>query len=414
MLIEQVPDQRRRNLTILLAANVVLGVVGFATSTISSRMLGTVGRGELAAIQNIPNLLAAFAALGAGEAALYLVARHPRAARPITLRAIRIAAVGGCAGALIGWFVLPLVLDDSGTITSARMILPLVAVVPLYLASYQTLRALGRPGLWSAFRIVSACSWLAILGVSVVADYSSPRGLAIAFAVAQGLLALVAVGLVRWYDDRDTAPAQTTRRLLRYGIPSSLVTLPQTLNLRLDQVLLASAVPRSQLGIYVAGVSWSWVVAPPFQAFAQWLLPRLAGLEPVEAIERARKSAWLGLGMTVVVAVIAVPVTGVLFDLVMGDDFEAGTRTAQILVVAGAVSGLMVVLEEIHRGLGRPTVVLGAEIAGLAITVVLLVLLVPRHGIAGAAWASVSAYSLICAVLALALWRTTRRPASAG
>jgi len=75
-------------------------------------------------------------------------------------------------------------------------------------------------------------------------------------------------------------------------------------------------------------------------------------------------------------------------------------------MVAGMVSGVQIVLEDVHRGRGHPGVAMTAEVVGLVETVALLATLLGPYGLAGAAVASVASYSLIVTVLVVALLRS--------
>ena len=405
----------RRTFAVLLAANVSMGFIGFGTSSLAARLLSPAGRGELAAVQNIPNLLAILASLGLGEAALYQASRQPLATKAIVRRALGLTIYGSIGMFLVGLVVLPLALSSHTTRTSALLSMPIVFIVPAYMVAHQPLRSIGHPVKWAGFRVSVACSWLAILSVAWLLHYRNARGVALVYIGAQGVVAVVALVLARRYpNEQEPSEPRLNRSLLRYGIPSSLVALPQVLNLRLDQILLTGIVARSDLGVYVAAVSWSWVTAPPFQALAQMALPRLA----TTPVDKRRRMVSLILaiafGGAALTVAIMVPLTAHIFPLVMGSQYKAGVSVAQLLVVAGAVSGLVVVIEEVHRGLGRPFSVLAAEIAGVTITITLLLLLLHSYGIKGAAWVSILAYSIVVLGLLVLLPGTLRRAEQGG
>lgn len=407
----------RNSFVLLLSANLALGVFGFATSTLSARLLGTSGRGELAAIQNVPNLLAILAGLGLGEAALYFTSRQPNAARWFVRRGVRLTLFGALPAMVVGAVVLPFVIDGHRTVVAAELSLPVVLIVPMFMVAHQPLRGIGRIALWTGFRISIAVAWLSILLVATVADVRSAMGVALAYVGAQALIALVALAITKHYPagEQPHDGPELSRRMLRYGIPSSLVALPQVLNLRLDQVLLASLVVRSQLGLYVAAVSWSWIAAPPFQALAQLALPRLAAAtDPTHRRRMTRLVVLIALGGALASVAVLIPVTQFAFPLVMGSDFRAGTGVARLLVVAGTISGVVVVVEEVIRGLGRPIFVLASEGIGLAITIGLLFAVLPRYGIRGAAVVSIAAYSLVLTCLLVLLPRALRSSSIVG
>lgn len=401
----------RRVLVLLVGTNALMGLIGLVTSSLSVRLLGTDGRGELAAIQNLPHLLAVVGGLGMGDAALFYTARSQADIAAIVRKALLISTAASLAFALLGVAVVQLVLDDP-TRSSARWYLPMVVLIPTLAVLHQPFRAIGRIGLWSVFRTGPAVGWLVILLVASLAHWDHPKTVALLFLAAH--VVLVAGGLLalRWYPraiGKDNL-VPSRRKLLRYGLPSGLVGLPQVLNLRLDQIVMVGVVSRSELGLYAAAASWSTLASPVFIGLGQLALPRLASTHlPDETRRLTRRFLLLALALAAAALLVAVPLTPTLFPLVMGDEVRSGVHVAQLLMVAGIVSGLQVVLEEIHRGRGDPGVAMVAEIVGLVSTIVLLVLLLGPFRLVGAAVASVSSYSLIVVVLAVVLARRSRR-----
>ncbi len=67
----------RKAAFITVGANGLIAALAFCTGSLSARLLGVQGRGELAAIQMWPSAVAGFAALGLPEAGVYFAARDP-------------------------------------------------------------------------------------------------------------------------------------------------------------------------------------------------------------------------------------------------------------------------------------------------------------------------------------------------
>ena len=57
------------------------------------------------------------------------------------------------------------------------------------------------------------------------------------------------------------------------GLPSMLNVLPQTLNLRLDQMLMTAALEPALLGLYVVAVAWSGILSPLVSAVGRVVPP---------------------------------------------------------------------------------------------------------------------------------------------
>jgi O-antigen/teichoic acid export membrane protein len=399
-----------RSVLPLLLGNIMLGVLGLATAICASQLLGSDGRGELAARQNIATLLAVFGSIGLGEATVYFSARAPSATRQITRRCLLLSSVG-IVGAIAVAVVLILVLiDDADTRVGALWYLLIIPVTVVFTIAYQPLRSLGRMTAWISFRLGITTGWLACLLLGLLLDRPSPQLMAMSFCGVMTIAAALALWQARSYPADAPEARPPDRELLRYGIPAAFVAIPQSINLRLDQVLLVGLVSRDELGIYVAAVGWSWIALPVFTAFAQFVLPKVAGMDAAGRDRwRTRTPKIVGLLGVVTFLGLVIP-TRVLFARVMGQEFEDGVNVATLMLMAGTLNGVLLVLEELAKGLGHPRWVLVAEIVGMSVTVCMLAVLLAPFGIVGAAWASILGYATVSLVLLVQLRR--HRPGS--
>ena len=103
-------------------------------------------------------------------------------------------------------------------------------------------------------------------------------------------------------------------------------------------------------------------------------------------------------------------VTPVVLPLVFGRAFAPAVPSALILVAAGAVLAVGNLSGDILRGLGAPRWPLFSQLAGLPVTAGLLVLLLPRWSIAGAAVTSLVAYAVAAAVGVVGIRQACRMP----
>jgi O-antigen/teichoic acid export membrane protein len=183
------------------------------------------------------------------------------------------------------------------------------------------------------------------------------------------------------------------------------------LNLRLDQMLMAALLPAHTLGLYVVAVTWSNAVAPFPNALANVLFPQTAAqIVPEDRHRVFAKGIRLAVLSTLSVAAVVVVVTPWVLPLLFGAAFAAAIPAALIMVGASAIAAVNMVLEEGLRGLGRPVAVLWAELCGLAVTVVALLILLRPLGIVGAALASVCGYSAVLVTLVLVSRTLTHYP----
>ena len=387
-----------------LGANLALALLGFITGPLVARLLGPGGRGELAAIQTLPSFIASLAMLGLPDAVVYFSAREPGQAGTFWLSGTTLSLLAAPVFFGVGYAIMPLALaaQSPSTIAAGRVYLLLIPVFALSGMALQTLR--GRRDLlaWNLFRIAPGLCWLALLlFVATGHGRSAPGWLATHYLVIQGLLIVPVVLLVMRRIRGPFRPqASVFRPMLRFGLPSVGGSVPQALNQRLDQMLMAALLGPHALGLYAVAVTWSSAMSPALSAFGMVAFPHVAAQTSDESkAHSALLTTRLASLAAACLTVVLYAVTPLFLPLIFGADFGESVMSARILVVAAGFLGLSLVLEDTLRGLGQPTAVLKSEAIGLVFTVALLAVLLGPLGIVGAAIASLCGYSATAAVL---------------
>ncbi len=391
------------------STNMLLAALGMASGVVAARLLGPQGRGELSAIQTWPGFIALLAVMGMPEAVVYNAAKAPERAGRFLASAIVIGFAAGLPLMCLGYALMPTMLraQRPEIVAAGRWYLFIVLVLASEGMMTHPLRGRGDFVAWNAMRVLPLLGWLAVLAVAWAARRSQPTFVAAGALIAQALLIVPFAAVVRRRVPGPFLPdVQRMPAMLRYGLPCTLAGVPQTLNLRLDQMLMAALVAPLDLGLYVVAVAWSGAVAPLLNALAATLMPTVAsaadGDEAARRIAAGTRMAAL-LGCTLWIALSAVTPAAIV--VLFGARFKAAVPAALVLVPAGAVLGFNLVLEEGLRGMGRPQAVLRAELAGLPVTAATLALTLRPLGIMGAALSSLLGYSTVAAVLLLSVRR---------
>ncbi|WP_406699010.1 polysaccharide biosynthesis C-terminal domain-containing protein [Singulisphaera sp. Ch08] len=395
-------------------ANLAQGLIGLATGVTAARLLGPQGRGELASIQTWPLLLASLAMIGMPEAVVYFASRSRERAGQYLATALVMVLGAGVAMGIAGWWLMPWLLhaQSPAIIHAARLFLPIIALYAIAGLPHHMLRALGAWRSWNLFRLLPSLLWMGVL----LAAFLSPR---LASPIILSKLALTTtfvtiIPLVLVLRRQSCGPyvprGEYVRPLVHYGLPSMLNVLPQTLNLRLDQMMMTAALEPTLLGLYVIAVAWSGMLSPLVSSVGTVLFPHLSAIGD----HRQQRATMLGIARRLVVAVVVLTIvllilTPFVFPLLFGSRFNAAIPAALILVVASGFSTLNSTFEASLQGLGRPMGVLVAEVVGLVMTLVLLLVLLPPFGIVGAAIASLVAYMMTTILLVAQLSRVLRQ-----
>jgi O-antigen/teichoic acid export membrane protein len=391
-------------MAITVTGNGITSLLFLASGMLAARLLGPKGRGELAAIQMWGLFLGTFALIGMPDALNYFTARTPGRSGSYAASAVVLALLGGIPLLGLAYLMMPLLLSaqNASTISAARLYLLVGITAMLGQVPLNALRGRSDFVVWNALRVAGAVLSLMPVILAWLFHNRTAGFVATAHLIFWGVLysALILI-VLRW---RVSGPYQVKTRdwkpMLAFGLPSAVTVLPQTLNLRLDQMLMAGMFAPRLLGFYAVSVAWAATIGPLFQSVAIVLSPHIAShsvrTEQVSLLARVlRLGVPLAIGTSGLVALI----TPWGLPLIFGNRFTSSIPAGIVLVFAGAVLGINQMLEEGLRGLGAPKAVMWSEVGGLAVTFALLALLLHPMGIMGAALASLLGHSAVAVQL---------------
>ena len=391
------------NTIFTVAANLTIAALGMGTGIIAARLLGAQGRGELAAIQTWPSFIGALAMMGMPEAIIYHSARDSGAAGEYLGSGILLAMIASLPFMPVAYSMMPVLLHaQSPTIIRAArwylFIVPIYATVGML---HNPLRGRNDFVPWNILRICPLLTWIVVLALAWIFGCTTPTFLAGANLAGLSALLAPSILIVRRRIPGPFFPDyRKLGSMLRYGIPCVTTKVPQVLNLRLDQMLMAAILPPQQLGLYVVAVAWSSASEPLIGAVGAAILPSVASAnKPQDAARRFGEGARIASLLAFATGAALAIATPVGIAVLFGAQYRGSISAALILVPAGAVLGLNYVLQEGLRGLGQPYAVLQAEFMGLAVTALALVLMLRPLGITGAALSSLLGYSTVTAGL---------------
>ncbi len=230
------------------------------------------------------------------------------------------------------------------------------------------------------------------LGVfGVVASWVA-AGFAVAFAVAPEILR-------RWQanlDRRVFAP------MVRYGFPLAVNMLAVRVFSFADRWLLARLGSLSAAGAYSAAVRIAGVVAMVLVPVRYAWTARMFHMYKSGTLRAQLPHLWRQLagGMAVVASAVAI-LSREFFSLMVGPGYEVGARVVPIIAAAFFIDALVLIADAGVYVTGRTVIIPVYTAFAAAANIALNVILIPRYGVFGAAFASVVAYAL----LLFLLWR---------
>ena len=380
---------------VLLLDRVVRMVVGLVVGAIVARHLGVAAYGQIAFVTATVAFAQSLAQLGLDGLVVKRFIDSPESRGQLfgTALALRLGA------GILAWAVLVATMALSGTAVDA---LTLVAVY----GSILVIPALDVADLWFQARQQSP---RVVIGRNVVFLFFAVvrlllvwSGCSVAAFVVVMALELLVAGLVAWVALRasgglgqaSSTSIDTARSLLASSWPLVISGLLVTTYMKLDQILIADILGQAQLGIYAAALRLSEVW--------QFLSVTLVGVA-APAIAKARKDSlalyeqrlvklfravfWFGVCIAALVSVLAGP----MILLAFGADFA---RAGDVLAVhiwhipvmfLGSAAGVWMINE------GLTKMYLIRAFIGAAVSVSLNLVLLPRIGIMGSAFAAIAA-----------------------
>lgn len=392
--------------TALLNAASVL--VSAATGVLLARLLGPDGRGDYAAVTAFFGLSLVVFEIGLPAALVFLVSRQRDRAGSYTGTTTTLLLVLSLIG---GAFVAvsALLLPGGSADRQSALLLASACVVARF-AGTPAIFALQALSLtrWNLVRLAQPLLFAALLAATALAlELTVTRVIAV-LGVSLGLQ-----GVLAWYfffrlsRSRLRFSKAHIRPLFRFGSMNLASAVPNSVNGRFDQVLLALLVAPAALGQYAVAVTLSLLVSPLAFAFGNVAFPRIAGGgDPIAVAREALRGSFLvaivGVAAVVAAAPIAVP-------LLYGPGFGDVPRLLLILAPGAAFFVVNQVLGDLLRGLGRPSLVAWCEWIGVVLTVAGLLLLVPYVGSYGAAVTSTITYAGVHVLLRFAVRGEQRR-----
>jgi O-antigen/teichoic acid export membrane protein len=196
------------------------------------------------------------------------------------------------------------------------------------------------------------------------------------------------------------------QRMAAFGSLSYMSLLLDLVTVRLDIILLNSMTSTAAAGVYSVAVAVGARLASIPQIVAYVVFHRTSARElgtgaRTAQILRLAALALVGGGIAMAVfgSVLVVPL--------YGPGFAAAVPALWVMIPAMGIWGLYRLLASDVEGRGRPGLVSMSSLVATVTIVALDLSWIPQHGILGAAWASLVAYSVALAVAACTFCHVT-------
>ena len=345
-----------------------------------------------------------------GVAVASRLAEHAVELRGLVLRAFALACVLGPVGTVLifawGWLT-----DDVG---AGIALLAGLALTPnvIWQTVSGVLLGVARVRLWNYVQALTPLATLVGMLVLVVALGGGVRAALLAWLLANVLTASFALVAARGLWTPLALPRLADRHgraILRLALVMGAVQVVSLVSYRVELYILNRYEGLSEVGVYSIAVQAGealWLIAA---AVATAVTAPAVHETEARAARLIARAAARGLALTTAAAVALGLVAPFAIPLIFGEDFAGASVPLALLlpgVVVYAPVSILVVYLSVRRG--RPRLSLAVSVLGLVVTTALALVLIPRHGGAGAAVASTIGYAAGAALALLFFVRLAR------
>ncbi len=364
----------------ILAINVLTGMI-------TARNLGPGGRGEQAALILWPEFLANVVTLGIPSALVYNLRRYPEERNKFFSAAVIICTVLSISSAIVGLLFLPKWLSQypPEMIRVAQLFMPIVPIFLLAQLFAVSLEASSQFAISNIGKYMMPVGTLIILVGLVVTDNMTSYTAAMAYILPGIVVFLSRVAYLRQiFKFQWSGLTRAYRRLVSYGVRSYGVELVKTLSGQLSQVVIVGLLSSSNLGVYVVALNLSRMMTVFQTSFVTVLFPTVAGRPKQEVVALTSRAVRVSLAMTCCAGIVVSLLAPLVLDALYGEKFLAGIAVFRILLVEVIISGTVWVFLQAFMAVGKPGFVTLLQGLGVAISVPLMLVLIPIYGMEGA------------------------------
>jgi O-antigen/teichoic acid export membrane protein len=410
----RLPDRLRGGVARVLVANVGARLGALAALALGTLLVARTGGasavGIYALLRVLPGLVGVVLSLGLPGAVTFFSAGPHARDRRLAMTIVTMMLAGGVVGTLVWAAGVPLAGHRlfPGLSTGLLLIGGTTVLTQLMVATAKSCSQ-GSDDLPGANLVILNEELMFLPAYGLLWTFGADGFTAVVIGLLAADVLAFAWGWARlarrgFFRGAERPSYQLGRSVAAYGLRQQVGGVMTLLNLRLDFILLSLMAGPAVLGVYAIASKMAELLKIPGMALTYVLYPQYArdGASAAAKVRRLIPKATLLIAGA---AVPLVPLTAVIIPLAYGDAFRGAVVPAQIIVVGLVLDGVGGVITGYLYGVGRPGLNSWAMGAGLAITVVLDLALIPAHGATGAAIASAVAYlGSSVALIAFFIW----------
>ncbi len=365
----------------------ILGTTLFS-GVVTARNLGPAGRGIQGAMMMWPGLLAGLLTLGIPVGIKYQARKHQGEQASLFSAALVIGLALGIIAMLIGIVGIPhwIAKYDERSIRFAQylMIFAPLTVLMFILSAILEVNF----DFTSSNGLRYAPSFLVLVGLLVLVALHRFTPYASALVYIFGFVpptVLLAIKIRKSFTFTLRDFCRSARRLLSYGLRIYVSDVLSIFGAQIDQLLVVGLLSAENLGTYAVALTASRTLNVFQNSVTLVLLPKAAGLAHREVVTMVGRAARVTTALTLLSGVALIATLPLILPFLYGRDFANAIRVAQILTLESIIASATIVHVQTFMATNRPAMAAILQLTGLGLAVPLMLLLIPRLGLSGAA-----------------------------
>jgi O-antigen/teichoic acid export membrane protein len=363
----------------------------------AARHFGPEGRGVQAAILLWPPFISYLLTFGVPVALRYQARKHEADQNSLFTASFILATITGLAAMLIGFFVVPYTMHKYGA-SDIRYAQIFMLFAPLTMITFVT-TAIFEVRFDFRFsnitKFVPPFVTFAALVTLVQIGAFTPVNTALAYMLPPAAMSIyMLVRLVGTFSVSLGDMRRSFRRLLGFGVRIYGSDILSQFGQQVDQVLVVGFLSASDLGIYTVGLQASRVLYVFQAALSTVLMPKMVGIPTHKIVETVSRACRVTTACAFFAGCGLIIVMPVLLPSMYGHGFVSAVIVSQILVVEAVLGSATGVLSQAFMATNRPGLSTLLQLVGLLAAVPLMLTLIPRVGLIGAAVALLTSTTL--------------------
>jgi O-antigen/teichoic acid export membrane protein len=379
--------------------------VAFIANIFAARALHPSGRGELALLLQIAYLSSLGLILGLDRStpAVYTGTSLHVVTRGL-LRLLVVPSLVGLALCLGLIAVAEVMGDGLGSWRLGIVLAGLFAIVNAFVRAIRGIAiATGRQVQYLRYTIASQILLLVLIAVLLMRGGSSSTTWLFAYLISGALpTAILLVGWLRSGVLEEPRSVVLRQAARREGVLLLPAAMANSGMLRLDRLLLPAMASTAALGVYASVATMTELLSWPLLSLADARLGRWRAVHDQGEL-RVGKAVAAGVAYAVIAGTALAVVMLVVLVPLFGPEYDSAPELVWPLVLAAGVFGIGQLLVSALTARRRNGLASTAEAVGFGVSLIAYVLLIPHYAALGAAYGSLIGYAAGASVAAAAL-----------